>query len=68
MWCPPGIIDTVRGGAAGSRGSTSGVTGVPVGREGRPEEIAHVITMLCRPDGGYTTGQTIEVNGGSHFI
>ena len=62
----PGVIDTVRGGAAGARPSTS--TASPVGREGRPEEIAHVITMLCRPEGGYTTGQTIEVNGGSHFI
>ncbi len=64
----PGIIDTVRGGAAGQRPGGSTLTGVPVGREGRPEEIAHVITMLCRPEGAYTTGQTIEVNGGSHFI
>ena len=64
----PGIIDTVRGGAAGARPGGSAVTGVPVGREGKPEEIAHIITMLCRPEGAYTTGQTIEVNGGSHFI
>lgn len=64
----PGIIDTVRGGAAGQRPGGSTLTGVPVGREGKPEEIAHVITMLCRPEGAYTTGQTIEVNGGSHFI
>ena len=62
----PGVIDTVRGGAAGARPSTS--TASPVGREGRPEEIAHVITMLCRPEGGYTTGQTIEVNGGAHYL
>lgn len=63
----PGIIDTVRGGAAGGRPGSSNAAAVPVGREGRPEEIAHVITMLCRPEGGYTTGQTIQVNGGSHF-
>ena len=64
----PGIIDTVRGGAAGARSGGSSVDRIPLRREGRPDEIAHVITMLCRPDGGYTTGQTIEVNGGSHFI
>ena len=64
----PGIVDTVRGGAAGARPGASSTSKVPVGREGRPEEIAHVITMLCRPEGGYTTGQTIEVNGGTHFI
>jgi 3-oxoacyl-[acyl-carrier protein] reductase len=64
----PGVIDTVRGGAAGARPGTSSVDRIPLRREGRPEEIAHVIAMLCRPEGGYTTGQTIEVNGGSHFI
>lgn len=64
----PGIVDTVRGGAAGQRPGPSTAANVPVRREGRPDEIAHIITMLCRPDGGYTTGQTIEVNGGSHFI
>jgi 3-oxoacyl-[acyl-carrier protein] reductase len=64
----PGMIDTVRGGAAGARGGGLSTSGIPLGREGRPEEIAHVIAMLCRPEGAYTTGQTIEVNGGSHFI
>lgn len=63
----PGLIDTVRGGAAGARPSDMAVAGIPVGREGRPEEIAHVVTMLCRPEGAYTTGQTIQVNGGLHF-
>ena len=64
----PGAIDTVRGGAAGQRPGTLGQSTVPIGRDGRPDEIAHIITMLCRPEGGYTTGQTIEVNGGMHFI
>lgn len=64
----PGIIDTVRGGAAGARPGGSSMSGIPVGREGKPEEIAHIITMLCRPEAAYTTGQTIEVNGGTHYI
>lgn len=64
----PGLIDTVRGGAAGALPGRTDVDNIPVGRKGRPEEIAHVITMLCKPDGAYTTGQTIEVNGGMHFI
>ena len=64
----PGMIDTVRGGAAGARPGAASTAHIPMRREGRPEEIAHVITMLCRPEGGYTTGQTIEVNGGAHFI
>jgi 3-oxoacyl-[acyl-carrier protein] reductase len=46
----------------------SAATANPVGRDGTPEEIAHIVTMLCRPEAAYTTGQTIEVNGGSHFL
>ena len=63
----PGAMATERGAAAGARPAAAASAAVPVGRDGRPEEIAHVITMLCRPDGAYTTGQTIEVNGGSHY-
>jgi 3-oxoacyl-[acyl-carrier protein] reductase len=63
----PGAIDTVRSGAAGVRPGGSATTANPMGREGRPEEIAHIVTMLCRPEAAYTTGQTIEVNGGAHY-
>lgn len=63
----PGAIATERGAAAGARPSGSLTAGLPVGRDGRPEEIAHIVTMLCSPDAAYTTGQTIEVNGGRHY-
>ena len=63
----PGVIDTVRGAAAGARALLPTAAGIPMGRAGTPDEIAHIITMLCRPEGGYTTGQAIQVNGGSHF-
>jgi 3-oxoacyl-[acyl-carrier protein] reductase len=63
----PGSIETVRGAAAGARPEASAAAGIPAGRLGQPDEIAHVVTMLCRPEGGYTTGQTIQVNGGSHY-
>ncbi len=36
----------------------------PVGRLGKPEEIAHVILFLASPRSGYITGQTLSVNGG----
>lgn len=64
----PGSIETVRGAAAGVRPGTTTEAGIPVGRRGEPEEIAHAIRMLCHPLGAYTTGQTIQVNGGSHYI
>jgi NAD(P)-dependent dehydrogenase (short-subunit alcohol dehydrogenase family) len=37
---------------------------VPVGRFGRPEELAHVVTSLLHDDAGYVTGSVIVVDGG----
>ena len=37
---------------------------IPVGRIGRPEEVAAAISLLLSEDGGYTTGQVIRVDGG----
>jgi 3-oxoacyl-[acyl-carrier protein] reductase len=61
----PGSIDTVRGPSAGGpngRGSIS--RGIPLGRQGRPEEIAAMVRFLVGPEGRYVTGQTVHVNGG----
>lgn len=63
----PGAIATERGAAAGVRPAATAASSVPAARDGRPDEIAHIVAMLCMPDAAYTTGQTIEVNGGSHF-
>lgn len=37
---------------------------VPVGREGRPEEVAAVCTFLCSTLASYITGQYVIVDGG----
>ena len=61
----PGSIDTVRGATAGARPGNMGAAGVPIGRYGRPEEIAAMVRHLCLPEGGFITGQTIHLNGGA---
>lgn len=40
-------------------------TDIPLGRVGRPEEVAAVALALAGPAGSFTTGQAWGVNGGS---
>ena len=41
---------------------------IPLGRIGRPEEIAGVVAFLACEDASYITGQTLHVNGGMAMI
>lgn len=40
---------------------------IPVGRLGRPEEIAALVLYLCSEDAGFVTGSNIAINGGQHM-
>jgi acetoacetyl-CoA reductase len=40
---------------------------IPVGRLGKPEEIAALIAFLCSDDAGYITGANLAANGGQHM-
>jgi 3-oxoacyl-[acyl-carrier protein] reductase len=38
--------------------------GIPIGREGTPEEVAGAVVFLASPAADYLVGEIIEVNGG----
>lgn len=42
-------------------------SGIPVGRAGKPEEIAATVSFLFSDDAAFMTGQTLHVNGGSYL-
>jgi 3-oxoacyl-[acyl-carrier protein] reductase len=57
----------VPGRIGGERSATSGhgiANAPPVGREGTFEDVSSLVRLLCQPDNGYITGQTIHVSGG----
>ena len=40
---------------------------LPIKRWGEPEDIAKAVAVLCTGELGYTTGQSIDVDGGFHI-
>ncbi len=39
---------------------------IPVGRLGKPEEVASLIVWLASEMAGFVTGANIAINGGQH--
>lgn len=62
----PGPTDTdMLGAEVMSEAQRQKESDIPLGRIGRPEEIANVVTFLAGPQATFITGQTYGVNGGS---
>jgi len=40
---------------------------IPVGRLGRPEEVAALVAYLCTEEAGFVTGANFAINGGQHM-
>lgn len=40
---------------------------LPIARWGKPEDIANAVYVLCSGQLGYTTGQSVDVDGGFHI-
>lgn len=62
----PGPVDTPLLGFAGMTAEQQELeTANPLGRIGRPEEIAAAVAFLAAPSSGFITGQCLSVDGGA---
>jgi NAD(P)-dependent dehydrogenase (short-subunit alcohol dehydrogenase family) len=67
----PGLIDTqiARDVVAGDEKAYGELAkNVPIGRAGRPEEIASVVLWLCSPGASYVIGHGLTVDGGMTVV
>jgi len=64
----PGPIDTElfrENNPPGSAGERRYLSAIPMGRLGRPEEVAAAIAFLLSEEAGFITGQTLFIDGGA---
>lgn len=62
----PGYIDVLEGGSELDEGYKAAARGAnPLGRAGRPDDIARAVLMLVSPLADFVTGATLSVDGGS---
>ena len=60
----PGFIETDMTAALPEETQKTLLASIPLGRFGRPEDIAAAVVFLCSDAASYVTGQTLVVDGG----
>jgi 3-oxoacyl-[acyl-carrier protein] reductase len=60
----PGFIETEMTAKLNENQRELLLRNIPMGRLGKPEDIAKVVGFLCSEDAEYITGQVISVDGG----
>ena len=63
----PGFIDTDMTKALDEKQKAGLLANIPLGRLGKPEDIAAAVAFLASPAAAYVTGTTVHVNGGMYM-
>jgi 3-oxoacyl-[acyl-carrier protein] reductase len=60
----PGYIDTEMTGGLPEAVKDGILAQIPLGRMGKPKDVARMVAFLAHPDSDYITGQVFNVDGG----
>ena len=63
----PGFIETDMTAALSPEQQQSLLGQIPLGRLGKPADVAHAVAYLASPHANYVTGQELHVNGGMYM-
>jgi 3-oxoacyl-[acyl-carrier protein] reductase len=63
----PGFIDTDMTQALPEASRSALLGQIPLGRLGKPEDVAAAVVFLASPGAAYITGATLHVNGGMYM-
>jgi len=63
----PGFIDTDMTRSLNDEQRAAMASQIPLGRIGKPEEVAAAVAFLVGPGGDYITGEVLNVSGGLYM-
>lgn len=63
----PGYVETDMTASLSDKARDALIDRIPIGRVGKPEDVAAVVAFLASESAGYLTGQVIHVNGGMYI-